>query len=160
MVDCALCFVPILIAKETNAYILSETLPSKSIYKTYTQIKVSEISHADFRSNVNFTPGFRLRYDNNTASEALRHKAAWSMFLKTESPHAIIFDETEKADDIQLSIYLENKQLPKDWDIIVFPATYIINKRAAKILYHSAAQFDKPINVYISSFSVLKVIKA
>ena len=159
MVDCPLCFVPAIVAKETTAYILSEEKPSKTLYKSYNQITKQEISQGDFRINIKFTPGFRLNYDYNLANEATRHKEAWSKFLKEDNPYAIVFDDAEDADDTQLSIYLENLQPPKDWDILIFtPTQYILNKRAAKILFYSANQFNKPIKDYITSFFVLKAI--
>ena len=161
MVDCPLCFIPAIVAKETIAYNSTQKRQSKYLYKTYTEISPTEISQGDFRTNTNFTPGFRLRYDYKIGIEALKHKEVWSKFLKEESsPYAIVFDDEEDVDDGQLSIYLENLQPPKDWDILIIsPTQYIINKRAAKILYYSAKQFDKPIKDYINSFFVLKAIK-
>jgi len=159
MADCALCVVPAIVANETIAYVLENTIVNKTLYKSYTQITLPEISQADFRTNINFTPGFRLRYDYTLAAESLRHKEAWSKFLKEGSPHAILFNDNNDADNTQLSIYLENLNPPKDWDILIFSSTqYLITKRAAKILFYSAKQFDKPIKDYITSFSVLKAI--
>jgi hypothetical protein len=160
MVDCSLCFVPAIVAKETTAYILNDGVNTKTLYKSYIPVTKQEISKGDFRVNFKFTPGFRLNYDYELANEALRHKEAWSKFLKEENPYAIVFDDAENADDTQLSIYLENLQPPKDWDILIFtPTQYILNKRAAKILYYSANQFNKPIKDYITSFFILKTIK-
>jgi len=160
MVDCSLCFVPAIVAKETTAYILNDGVNTKTLYKSYIPVTKQEISKGDFRVNFKFTPGFRLNYDYELANEALRHKEAWSKFLKEENPYAIVFDDAENADDTQLSIYLENLQPPKDWDILIFtPTQYVLNKRAAKILYYSANQFNKPIKDYITSFFILKTIK-
>jgi hypothetical protein len=161
MADCALCVVPAIVAHETIAYVLENTIVNKTLYKSYAKINPPEISQADLRTNLNFTPGFRLRYDNKSAIECLWHKEAWSKFLKEGAPHAIVFNNNNDADNTQLSIYLENLNPPKDWDILIFSSSeYIINKRAAKILFYSAKQFDKPIKDYITSFSVLKTINA
>lgn len=158
MSDCQLCYVPAILAKETVVFLLNNIEATKNLYKTYHQVPTSHASQLDF------TPGFRIRYKNQeTAVEAATHKQVWAEIHKSldKSPYSIIFDTQRSVDDANLAIYLENAVLPKDWDIFLLTDTqYILTKRAAKILLSSAVQFNTNLSDYIRSFKVLKVIDA
>ena len=159
MDDCPFCHVPAILATTTVAFLASPIQITKQIYKSYVSIETPEISQSDF------TPGFRAKLmaynkSDQVQAQAKTHKEAWLSFLKTNTPHAIIFESEYDANDNNLAMFLENLSLPKDWDIVSFsPTQYILTKRAARILYKSSIQFNCPIQKYIHSFKVLKVIE-
>ena len=163
MQSCSLCNTPSFRADATVAYILNKSQHKKNLYKTYHIPNTLQNNSKDiesYKKNTDFTPGFRLKYSEAEAIKNNGHKYAWRHFLKSDVNHAIIFEDASTADDTQLSIYLENITPPKDWDIIAFsPTQYILNKRAAKILYYASLQFNVPIDKYIHAFEVLKVIQ-
>ena len=138
-------------------------IPIKTPYKSCLPIDTSgndNFNIEPYKKATGFTPSFRLNYTQTEAIQNIQHKSAWNSFLKSNTPHAIIFDYALNAEDTQLSIYLENLIPPKDWDIIAFSETqYILNRRAAKILSQASLQFNTPINKYIRAFEVLKVIQ-
>jgi hypothetical protein len=71
-----------------------------------------------FKTNTAFTPGARLKMELTEAIEILNHKKVLEIFLTHTSPHGIVLNNKKDAEDRQLSIFIENKEVPKDWDII------------------------------------------
>ena len=160
MADCVLCKVTPILAQQTDQFIIDiPDLPSKHYLNVNSLI--SESLHSEeLKTCKTFTPGARLRLELTEANELLTHKKIWEMFAKSDSPHAIVFNKRTDAEDIQLSIFIENKELPKDWDIILISDTqYILNKRASRILLNSSRQFYTNLESYLKSFEVLKVLK-
>jgi len=115
-----------------------------------------ELAVEQFRFSVRFTPHARLTLNLALASQLLAHEQAWNLFVAEPTALHGAFCEQEPKD---LSLY--NLDLPRDWDIIILTGTdYILTKRAARILLHSATQFHVPLIDYLQAFNVLKVVNA
>jgi len=135
-----------------EAYLIGTPVPKTTHY-----LRINSINDIKGKQEL-FTPSARLLLSLKEQQEALNHRDIWINFLKSAAEYAIVFD-TDDINDKQLTIFIENKQLPKDWDIILISDTqYILNKRAARILLSSCKQIHQPIKDYLRAFEVLKVL--
>ena len=133
---------------------------TKKYYLSINSIVTEAVKQSDFVSNTRFTAGARLTLELTEANEFLKHTEAWDKFIKSDKRYAVIFDKLKDISDKELSIFIENKRLPKDWDLVLIDDTqYILNKRAAKILMNSAKQIHHNLKTYLNSFEVLKLVK-
>ena len=152
MTDCLLCNISPLIGEKIEAYLIGTPVPIKTHY-----LRINSINDTKGNKEL-FTPSARLLLSLNEQQEALNHRDIWINFLKSEAEYAIVFD-SENINDKQLTIFIENKQIPKDWDIILISDTqYIFNKRAARILLTSCKQIHQQLKDYLKAFEVLKVL--
>jgi len=119
-------------------------------------VAFQELDIDTFRYSSRFTPHARLTLNLAFAGQLLTHERAWSMFVKEQSAPYGAFYEQEPKD-----LLAYNLDLPRDWDVIILTETdYILNKRAARILLHSATQFHVPLITYLQAFNLLKVVNA
>ena len=154
MTDCQLCNTIPLLSKNIEAYLIGLPVPPINHY-----LRINNITSKPYTFDNGFTPNARLTMSQVHAQEVVNHKYVWNNFLKQSANYAIVFN-TCIIKDSQLSIFIENNVLPKDWDIILITDTqYIINKRAARILLMSLKQIHVPIKEYLLAFEVLKVIR-
>jgi len=158
MADCILCNTQPIICKETDAYIINSPVPKTNHYLRINDISSCQIDIKDLKTVTLLTPGARSRLTITEYIEIINHRSVWEKFLQSSANHCIVFDGLKDAEDRQLSIIIENKVLPKDWDILMIGKTqYVLNKRATKILFTSSRQLNSSVSDYIKSFRVLKI---
>jgi hypothetical protein len=156
MDDCRFCKTVPLKQNTIVAWCIGFPASPKPIYLRYNTVVFPELDVDTFRFSVRFTPHARLTLNLARASQLLAHEQAWTMFVKEPSVPYGAFCEQDPKD---LSTY--NLDLPRDWDVIILTATdYILTKRAARILLHSATQFHVPLMDYLQAFNLLKVVNA
>jgi len=128
---------------------------SRYIYKTTTQLNSEE-----FRTSTRFTPGARVSMDINEASKLLTHYRVWEEVMNAQEPICLVMTNEQDIKSSELTRKLESVKPPKDWDLLIISDDqYVIRTRGARILYNSGVQFHLPLNTYIKSFEVLKVIE-
>ena len=159
MTDCILCKITPILASSTDLFLIDVPEIEASHYSTVNSIRSEELRPENFKTNTAFTPGARLKMELTEAIEILNHKKVWEIFITLNSPHAIVLNNKKDAEDRQLSIFIENKEVPKDWDIILVSSNqYILTKRAARILLASTRQISNNLETYLLSFEALKVL--
>lgn len=160
MADCPFCVVHAIKAASMPAWVIGTPASEKPIYLRYINIELQKFSQDDFRTMARFTPSARLTWSLEEAFQITAHERTWSEFIASPEVHGIVFDNSEQLNNKDLSMRLENLEVPKDWDVILLSETqYVMTKRAARIYSAAIQQYHLPLKVYLQSFDVLKVIK-
>jgi len=162
MTDCIFCTIPDLICKKVPAFLISsQTIPDQkeTRYLRYSIINISPIlSNEEFSKMAVFTPGSRLVLTLEDAAQLIAHRKAWTEIMNGKEHYGIIFEKEAELMNIDLQFRLENLKLPKDWDVIkMTDTTYVLNKRAAKVLYEATLQYHEPVKQLLQSLVILKV---
>jgi len=162
MADCIFCTIPDLICKKVPAFLItSQAIPDtkNTRYLRYSIINISPIlSKADFSKMAVFTPGSRLVLQLEDADQLIAHRKAWAEIMNNKEPYGVIFESEAELMNIDLQFRLENLKLAKDWDIIkITDNEYVLNKRAAKVLYEATLQYHEPVKQLLQSLVILKV---
>jgi hypothetical protein len=154
MDDCKFCILKPIILAETPVYQCGDSTPVlKNPYKSLTLIPSQPAR--PFHSDARFTPRARLTLTEAEAAAALRHRAAWRLFLNNPANHAFIADEPSE----QLARQATATNLPKDWDIVMLtPTQYIMTRRAAATALESSIQFHDPIPKFLTTLPFIKVV--
>ena len=156
MDDCHLCSTVPFRQAEIPAWCIGFPAPTDKLYLRYNTVVFPDLAVEQFQFAVRFTPHARLTLNLALAAQLLAHEQAWDQFIKEDSAPYAGFYEQEPA-DLQSQVL----DLPRDWDVIILTETdYILTKRAARILKHSATQFHVPLMDYLQAFNLLKVVHA
>ena len=160
MGDCKFCKDNPLKAADTPVWCIGFPVPQgQPTYLRYNTINFAEITPEALRFSIRFTPKARLTLNGAQAEQLIAHDQAWQEFLKDPTAQYGAFYEQAAAATKEIALYIENTGLPRDWDIVlVSPTDYLLNKRAARVLAHSATQFHVPLIDYLQAFGTLKVV--
>jgi len=158
---CIFCVVPEIDRTKIPVWAINiPVVETSPIYMRYKYMSNSELTHEEFRSSTRFTPGARTKMDINEAAKLLTHYRVWEEVMNAQDPICLVMSKDSDLKNAELTRKLESVKPPKDWDILIISDDqYVIRTRGARILYNSAGQFHLPLNTYIKSFEVLKVVQ-
>lgn len=159
MDDCPFCKTIPLLANALPVWCIGFPVQTNPRYLRYNTVAVPELTADYLRTSDRFTPRARMELNLALAGQLIAHEKAWAEFVDAPEPYGAFYEHAEAATNSNLPAFIENLDIPRDWDVILLSSTeYLLNKRAARILKQSAVQFHVKLFEYMNAFKVLKVV--